>query len=148
MRKFLVSISIGLLSLLSQPACAQGGSSPHQECYVDSVGSKMKYAATIEMSKGYISGICILVTDEEGTIKGSLFNEFGISALDFTYHRGDKKVHLVSVMQMLDKWYVKRVLSRDLAQVIRHLQDGSPSYRNERYKIDYNFTVLKDEASE
>ena len=148
MRKFLVSISIGLLALLSQSAWAQTAQAPLQECYVDSVGSKMKYAATIEMSKGYISGICILMTDEDGLVKGSLFNEFGISAIDFTYRRGDKKAKFVNVIQMLNKWYVKRVLSRDLVQVIHHLQDGLPTYRNEKYKIDYKFTVLKDATPE
>ncbi len=142
MQKFLVSISIVLLSLLALPLHAQ------QEClFPDSAGSKVRYNATIEMAKGYVSGVCIMVNDE-GIIKGSLFNEFGISAIDFTYQPDTKKVKLLSVIKMLNKWYIKKVLRKDLVQVMENLSKGISSYHDKKYKIDYNFTVLKDAAEE
>lgn len=74
MQKYLLSISILLLSFLALPAMGQKA-----KVFPDSAGQKVKYNATIEMKKGYLSGVCILVNDGE-EIKGCLFNEFGISA--------------------------------------------------------------------
>lgn len=142
MQKFLVSISIALLSLLALPLHAQ-----QMRLFPDSAGAKVRYNATIEMSKGYVSGVCIMVNDE-GIVKGSLFNEFGISAIDFTYDPDTKKVKLLSVIKMLNKWYIKKVLKKDLAQVMENLSKGISSYHDNKYKIDYNFTVLKDAAEE
>lgn len=142
MQKYLVSISIALLSLLTLPLQAQ-----QERLFPDSVGSKVRYSATIEMSKGYVSGVCIMVNDE-GVIKGSLFNEFGISAIDFTYQPERKKVKLLSVIKMLDKWYIKKVLRKDLVQVMENLSKGISSYHDKKFKIDYNFTILKDATEE
>lgn len=146
MQRYLVLISFLALSFFSLPLMAQQ-EQPDQEAYVDSIGSRMKYTATIEMSKGYISGICVLMT-EDGLIKGSIFNEFGISAMDFIYQHGENKVKLVNVIKMLDKWYIKRVLRRDMAHVVKNLLSGISTYRNEKYKIDYKFTILKDATEE
>ena len=146
MQRYLVLISFLALSFCSLPLLAQQAS-PDQEAYVDSVGSKMKYAARIEMPRGHISGICVLMT-EDGVIKGSMFNEFGISSMDFVYHRGEKKVKFVNVIKMLDKWYVRRVLGRDMAHVVNNLLSGISTYRNEKYKIDYKFTILEDATEE
>lgn len=142
MQKFLVSISIALLSLLVLPLQAQ-----QERHFPDNVGSKVKYNATIEMSKGYVSGVCIMVNDG-GVIKGSLFNEFGISAIDFTYQPDKRKVKLLSVIKMLNKWYIKKVLRQDLVQVMENLSKGICSYHDEKFKINYNFTILKDATEE
>lgn len=106
-------------------------------------GSKVRYTATIEMQKGYLSGICILLNDA-GIIKGSLFNEFGISAIDFTYDPNQRKVKLNHVIQMMNKWYIKRVLRKDLAFLMENLQNGICEYRDEKYKINYQWKVLED----
>lgn len=113
-----------------------------QAVFPNSDGEKVRYNATIEMKKGYMSGICILLGDE-GVVKGSLFNEFGISALDFIYQPDKRKVKLLSVIKMLDKWYIKRVLRQDLVQVMERLQEGKGEYRDEKYKINYQFTLLE-----
>ena len=101
----------------------------------------------IETDKGYVSGICFL-SEEGDTVKGSIFNEFGISVLDFTYLRSRQKVRLENVIKMLDKWYIKRVLRKDLVQVLENLQRGLSSYRNEKYHILYQFTRLYEKRSE
>lgn len=131
MARFLLSISFLFLSWLTMPALAQ----------------KSKYAATIEMNKGYVSGICFL-SEEGDTIKGSIFNEFGISVLDFTFLRSKHQVKLENVIKMLNKWYIKRVLRKDLAQVLDNLQQGIDSYRNEKYHINYQFSRIEDETKE
>ncbi len=142
MPKYLLSISLFLLSLFALPAGAKKVAT-----FPDSAGQKVKYNATIEMQKGYLSGICILAND--GTsVNGCLFNEFGISALDFTYQPERGKVKILSVIKMLDKWYIKRVLKRDLAQLMQNLAKGIADYHDTKYKIDYHFTVLQDATPE
>lgn len=129
MARFLLLISFLFFSSVALPVMAQ----------------KSKYAATIEMKKGYISGICIL-SEEGDTIRGSFFNEFGISAFDFTYQRSRQKVKLENVIRMLDKWYIKRVLKKDMVHVLNNLQKGISSYSNDKYHINYQFSQLEDET--
>ena len=61
-----------------------------------------RYTAYISMPRGYVSGMLVLLSEEE-CVKGSLFNEFGITALDFTYDRKKNKVKLHSVVKMMDR---------------------------------------------
>lgn len=137
---------LGLFFLCSVlPISAQDLADQHP--LPDSIGSKMKYNATIEMKKGYLSGICILIRDKDG-YKGSIFNEFGISVLDFTYQPVTGKVKLENVIQLLDKWYIKRLLKQDLSQVIKNLQKGISIYDNKKYKIHYQFTELEETMEE
>lgn len=142
MQKYLLSISILLLTLFTLPAMGQ-----KKPVFPDSAGQKVKYNATIEMKKGYLSGVCILANDGE-LIKGCLFNEFGISALDFTYNPARDKVKLVNVIKMLDKWYIRKVLKKDLVQLMHNLEKGIPAYQNKRFNIDYKFTPLEDATEE
>ena len=140
MKSKVLSGFMGLLLLISSlPLRAQVGQAP----LVDSIGCKQKFAATIEMKKGYLSGICILVVEDD-CYRASLFNEFGISALDFTYQQNKRKIKLQHVIKMLDKWYIRKVLKRDLAHVIDNLLQGIPSYMDEKYHIKYQFTLLND----
>lgn len=114
---------------------------------VDSIGATNRYNAMIELPKAYLSGVCIIKRNEEGNVVGCLFNEFGISALEFAYRPGDKKVKLLSVIQMMNKWYIKRIISRDLARVYQGLQKGETTYHNEKYHITYKFTPMIEKAS-
>lgn len=106
-----------------------------------------RYAAYIEMPRAYVSGVCVLQTDGD-TVRGCLFNEFGVTVLDFTYDSQRQKVKLHHVVKMLDRWYIRRVLRKDLAQLMIRLQRGETQYRNERRQITYQFTPIKDEATE
>lgn len=136
MQKFLISISISLFFLLALPMQAQS-------LLPDTLGARVKYEATIEMKSGYLSGICVMVKNERD-IKGCLFNEFGISALDFTYFPDCKKIKLDGVIKMLNKWYIKKVLKKNLLQLMENLQQGISTYHDEKYKINYNFLLLRD----
>ena len=118
-----------------------------QVSFPSNEGERARYSAYIEMPRGYISGVCILVNNE-GIIKGSIFNEFGITALDFSYDPQRQKVRLYSVVAMMDKWYIRRVLKKDLAQLMLRLQQCEFSYRNERRHITYQFTPIADEVTQ
>ena len=130
-------------------------SDPRSECGVaipETEGGRIRYAATIEMPKAYLSGICVLLR-EGNVVRGSLFNEFGVTALDFTYHpenqiatphsdHRSEKVKLHHVISMMDKWYIRRVLRKDLAQLMLRLQQGETTYHNERRHITYQLKVM------
>ena len=118
-----------------------------QTTFPFSEGERCKYAAYIEMNGSYLSGICVLMK-EDGIIKGCLFNEFGVTALDFTYQPERNKVKLHHVIKMIDKWYIRRVLRKDMAQVMTGLQNGKSDYQNERRKITYQFTPITDETNQ
>ncbi len=109
--------------------------------------SEARYSAMIELPKAYVSGVCIVQTRND-TVTGCLFNEFGISAIEFVRHPGKKKVKLLSTIKMLDKWYIRRVISRDLACLLDRMQPDGATYRNERRKITYTLTTLNDDATE
>ena len=86
------SLFISLLLALYVQAVAQSLLPPE--------GGTERYAVSIEMPRGYISGISIMKNDGERMIC-SVFNEFGVSAMDFTYDLNRKKVKLLSVMNYI-----------------------------------------------
>ena len=131
---YLLCISL----LLSLPISVQA-----QTTFPSADGERAKYAAYIEMPKAYVSGICVLL-QEDGLIKGSLFNEFGITALDFTYNPQRDKIKLHSVMKMMDKWYIRKVLKKDLRQVMKTLKEGQTEYTNQRRHIVYRFHGIEE----
>ena len=94
MQRFLLSISILLLSLSSMVVRAQEFVASDQQPLRDSIGCKMKYATTIEMSKGYLSGISVVVRETD-VYRGVIFNEFGITALE------DEKYHIKYVFSLM-----------------------------------------------
>lgn len=132
MRSCLLFISL-LLSVLTSRLYAQ--------TTFPADGESIRFTAYIEVEKGYVSGICILHRDGD-TVHGSLFNEFGITALDFTYRLERKKVKLHTVMPMMNKWYIRKVLKKDLRQLMTGLQNGETTWKDERYHIEYQLTPL------
>lgn len=115
-----------------------------QVCFPSVQGEKAKYSAYIDMPQGYVSGVCVLFN--EGTvIQGSLFNEFGITALSFSYDLKKEKIKLYSVVKLMDKWYIKKILKKDLKQLMKCLQKGESVYQNEKYHITYSFSTLNTE---
>jgi hypothetical protein len=114
-----------------------------QTTFPSAEGERVKYSAYIEMPKGYVSGICVLLK-EEGEVKGSLFNEFGFTAIDFTYNPERDKIKLHSVMKMMDKWYIRKVLKKDLRQVMKALMKGESEYTNQRQHIVYRFHGIEE----
>jgi hypothetical protein len=123
----LLSISLGLL--LAEPSQAQN-LLPSEE------GDRCRYEVTIQMDKGYFSGVCAML-NEGKIIQGSIFNEFGITAIDFSYDTAKKKVRLHTVFKMMNKWYIRRVLRKDLAYLMDGLKTGETQYVNKRHHITY-----------
>lgn len=114
-----------------------------QASFPSSEGECIRYSAYIEMPKAYLSGICMLLREGD-VVKGCLFNEFGMTALDFTYQPDKQKVKINHIAAMMDKWYIRRVLRRDLAQLMQNLQTGKSDYNNNRRHIQYRFIPHND----
>lgn len=113
-------------------------------------GETNRYSAYIEFKQGYLSGMCIL-KNKNDTIMGSIFNEFGISALDFTCDLKKEEIKLLNVVSVLDKWYMKKVLKEDLLQLILAVRNGKQSYQDTKYGITITLTpmpVEKDQEDE
>ena len=68
-----------------------------------------------------------------------MINEFGAKAFDFTYTNG--KVKVLNVVAFLDKWYIRRVLRRDLKHILPTLPPDKESYYKRRW-ISYTFTPM------
>ena len=70
-----------------------------------------KMTVEITFNKGYITGLCLLNTENDTTY-GTIMNEFGIKVFDFVYREPSKKIKLLHLIPMLNKWYIKRVLKK------------------------------------
>jgi hypothetical protein len=97
------------------------------------------------MKNMYVSGVCILIRQTDG-VKGCLFNEFGITLLDFYYDAKRDNVKLHSVMKKMDKWYIRRVLRSDLRALIHELQHGCTTYEDKKHNIYYSLTVIEGDS--
>lgn len=115
---------------------------PERELLTDAPAT-LKMAFRIEMQKGYVSGIMICAETED-VINGSLVNEFGISAIDFSYSKKKEKVKLMNVGSFLNKWYIRRVLKNDINFAIHILYD-IPYKKKNNYEVSHdgaNVTVF------
>ena len=98
--------------------------------------------------KAALSGLCLVRTLGD-TLVGAVVNEFGLQAFDFVFDRRRGKVQLSHLLPMLDHWYIRRTLRRDLAQLLIDYRPDAPlHYHNERRNIDYLFTPLPDDSHE
>lgn len=111
--------------------------------YPDSTGQTVRCHVMIEMPRGAVSGLCLLRNDST-EVRGCIFNEFGITALGFTYDTRRGKVRLEEVTPMFDKWYIRRTLRSDLRELMRALDAGADVYVNEKRKIKYKLTPLDE----
>ena len=101
-----------------------------------------KYNFELSTEKGYLSGILIL-SQEGDVINGCMFNEFGVTAMGFTYDISNDKLKLLHVIKFLDKWYIKRVISKDIKACIKTLW-GMPlkPEKNIEVSVSPNETVV------
>lgn len=92
-----------------------------------------RYSFRIETPKAYVSGIMI-ASREHDIINGSMINEFGISAIDFSYSEKKGKVRLINVVSFLNKWYMKQVLKKDI-RLCLHVLYGIPYEAGRNYNV-------------
>ena len=112
---------------------------------------RQQYGVTI-MARG-----AEMKTDAEGS-RGAIVNEFGIHALDFMVSADRRKVKLLNVIAMMDRWYVRRVVKKDLRTLFNATSDGEQgsgrtvtvepdgtvTLTNTRYKLKYSLKKLHE----
>lgn len=126
MRAFLLFLS-SLIALLTFNARANEVDSVKQSSPLQ------KHTFQIETSNGFISGI-LLVSEDDENITGSMINEFGVSAIDFSYSKKKQKVNLLNVVSFLNKWYIKQVLKNDIKFCLHILYDV-PFKKKHNYEV-------------
>lgn len=136
-----------LLSLIAYAAYAQE----------DSVATA-EYSVVIDVRGRQITGICMINTATDGSAVGTIVNEFGIRAFDFTFD--GQKATVQNVFPPINKWYIRRVLNRDMAFLLTNMHtnttvekgkrtitvspSGDITLTNRKYKISYTFKPLDD----
>lgn len=70
------------------------------------------WSFTLQHGTATLTGICV-VRQLEASLAGSVVNEFGVKAFDFTVENG--RVRLTNVFRPLDRWYVRRILRADIS---------------------------------
>lgn len=161
---------ISLLLLLT--VCAQAQESvidTAQESVIDttlvSTGDTVQEYGVLLQARGReMTGVCVMESSADGGVVGTLITEMGVKIFDFTYSNGKAKV--LNVIAPMNKWYIRRVLRKDMkffverareqesdgsgerwsdgARTFERLADGSLKVSNNRYKIYYTFTPMGD----
>lgn len=124
-----------LLFLSSIIACISFSVNAQETVISDSI---QRQAFQIDISGNSLSGVLITRIDND-RILGSMINEFGVSALDFSFDRKKDKVKLVNVISFLNKWYIKLVLKNDIKYCLHVIYDTS-------YKEKKGYSVSRDDG--
>ncbi len=119
MRRFLLSIS---LMLCGVTAFATGTG---ETFFPTAEGRRAEYAVTMDFGRAHLTGICVMKCID-GTIVGTLMNEFGIRAFDFRCDGSYGGTELSNLTGPLDRWYIRRTLRRDLRLLLQHADNGTP----------------------
>ena len=93
-----------------------------------------RFAFQIDVAKGFVSGIALFSEDCD-VIKGCLFNEFGVSALEFQFDKSKQTIKLLKVVSFLNKWYIKSVLKKDLRFALNVLLDAPFKGKSSYYQV-------------
>jgi hypothetical protein len=121
-----------------------------------------EYNLLMQVRGQEITGICVINTTPENEVVGTVVSEFGVKAFDFTYANGKAKV--LNVIAMLDKWYIRKVLRKDLAFILENLPQGQDAVKkkrsisflpngdiemkNRRFNIRYTFSPMNHETDQ
>lgn len=128
MRRFLLSISLLLVAVFSLDV--RGVSVVTEPVEVTSLtdatdvsflfpfagDESTRYIVAITFKNASFSGICV-VKNIGTQMAGTIVNEFGIRAFDFTMSQDRRRVKLLTVMKPLDKCLIRKAIARDLKRL-------------------------------
>lgn len=151
MRRCLLFVSLLLLAVLAR---ADGFLLP--------LDGRQQYVVDIQMGRAALSGVCIVKGDGDAGFRGAIVNEFGVHALDFTLTSDRRHLRLQNVIGVMDRWYIRRVVRRDLLFLFsaagpqhrgkRRLTvdaDGTVVVENQKYNLKYSLKrIVEDETAE
>lgn len=123
---------------------------------VDDTATK-QYNVVIDVRGKQITGICVVETQSDGSLVGTVVNEFGVKAFDFVRKNG--RIKLRNVFRQINKWYIRCVVRKDLEFLFDNISsidsvskgnrrfrkgtDGELIVTNEKYKIAYTLQEMK-----
>ena len=115
-----------------------------------------EYNLLMEVRGQEITAICMMNIEDDGSVVGTVVNEMGVKAFDFTYANGKAKV--INVLGPLNKWYIRMVLRKDFSFILSNIDGGqnvvqkkrsmtfTPEddivVRNDKFNIQYIFTSM------
>jgi|GEM_PF-2680433 len=106
-----ISLLLLIFFVAKVPAVAQVTMAP---------GGTERFAVEVTTPRMNISGLCVLKTDSLGDARGSVVNEFGVRAFDFTVTQNRRKVKIYNALPMLRKWPLKRLMRRALRKALNN----------------------------
>ena len=118
-----------------------------------------EYNLLMQIRGQELTSICIMDFTDGQDIVGTVVNEFGVKAFDFTFD--GSKAKICNVVGPLNKWYIKKILRADFSFILSNIRQGSDvskkkrkltfspdgeiRFTNDRYNIHYTFTPLNSE---
>lgn len=109
--------------------------------------SKRRYSVQIDIGNAYISGLCIMHTDDN-IVTSSIVNEFGVSTLTYRYDLSKGRLKIISIVKQMNRWHIKKMLKSDLKIIMEDIQDipneKSYEYQNTRFNIKYTFVPINN----
>ena len=123
MRRFLLSVSLLLAAVFSLDARGVSVVTEPVEVTTETAylfrfdgDESTRYTVAITFKTASFSGICV-VKNIGTQIAGTIVNEFGIRAFDFTMNRDRRRVKLLNVMKPIDKCLIRKAIARDLKRL-------------------------------
>lgn len=163
MIRFIVFVSLAILSLL--PCSAQtdieadavnmDSITEVEDAHVDK--AVCEYTVLIDVSGRQITGIAAIRFNGDNSAVGTIVNEMSIKAFDFVFD--GRKAKLRNVFPPLNKWYVKKVIRKDIAFLLANINgeatmvrkgkriytvssEGEITLKNERFRLSYTFNSI------
>ena len=153
MRKCLIIISFLCFGGLC--LCHAQNTEMVDTCTNESINCR-EYHLYMQLKGHDFTGICVMNILSEKNIIGTIMNEFGVKAFDFTFNDGKTKVF--HVIGPLNKWYIRKILRKDFSFILSGIRqgrnlvqkkrtlsfqpDGEIRVKNNMYKICYTFTPM------
>lgn len=160
MTRFLAFVSLVFLSLLPCHAQTDIEVDTAEVVEVDDTATDEavnEYTVLIDARGHQITGIAAIRFNDDDTAVGTIVNEMGVKAFDFVYD--GRKAKLRNVFPPLNKWYIKKVIRKDIAFLIANINgketvrkgkriysvspEGEISVKNEKFRISYTFNRIK-----
>ncbi|MDR1860294.1 MAG: hypothetical protein LBR06_05175 [Bacteroidales bacterium] len=147
----------GLISLPVMCLLLAGLCSHAQTPFPTDKQGTQRYRTIISHGATELSGL-LAVKFSANEWRGTMMNEFGIKAFDFIASKG--KCRLKNVVPMMNKWYIRKTVERDLHSLLwdypagkqvknRQLEmdsDGAFRLINTKRKITYSFHPFPHET--
>lgn len=155
MIRFLVVISIVFFTSVPCLSAVSNSIVAESQLVEDTIARQ--YNVVIDARGKQITGLCMIEVQSNGNLVGTMVNEFGVKAFDFTRKNG--RIKLRNVFQKINKWYIRRVLRKDMEFLFdnisgendvskgkRHFRkstDGELIVTNEKYKLTYTLQEIE-----